>query len=355
MVDYELKAVKEHDEVERARERAYQDKVKEVKLLNTKVTKANQENILGQRPQTLVRYVPPTMSITQMLIRMNNAKGLHLFAMAEEIDTVTKAFKKGISSYSDALRCSFDNAEYGQDYASENSFSGMVKLFYNVLFSGTPKAMKRFYPDVEDGLVSRVTFVTLPDQFGKEMPQWGVFDEAQKQSVDLALAKLNDVSIIGDDVQPEHEMELEWLATSMMDWVKEQQRFAVKTDNRTRDVFCRRCGVVGFRAGMIAYYLWGEEESKQEAVVKFAQWIANLMLKQQCSRFDLNDSVENAKNWDYYKGLYDSMGKTFSKKELEAEAAQQGITSPIRTIVYLWRKIDSVTYDEANQVYHKKK
>ena len=63
-----------------------------------------------------------------------------------------------MSSYSDALRTAFDNGEYGQDYASENSFSGIVKLYYNTLFSGTPKAMCRFFPDVEDGLVSRVLF-----------------------------------------------------------------------------------------------------------------------------------------------------------------------------------------------------
>ncbi len=99
----------------------------------------------------------------KMLMRMENARGLHLVAVCEEIDTVTKAFKRSFTSYSDALRVSFDNAPYGQDYASESTYSGLVPLYYNTLFSSTPRAMRRFYPDVEDGLVSRVCFITLPE------------------------------------------------------------------------------------------------------------------------------------------------------------------------------------------------
>ncbi len=74
-----------------------------------KVTPENREELLGQRPKGIIRYVPATISITKLLQRLENARGLHLFAFAEEIDTVTKTFKRGFSSYGDLLRVAFDN------------------------------------------------------------------------------------------------------------------------------------------------------------------------------------------------------------------------------------------------------
>lgn len=336
--DYDLALMKEHDQEQRVKEREYNEKVKQLKLLNTKVTKKDKDSVLGEKPETLIRYVPPTMSITQLLIRMNNAKGLHLFATAPEIDTVLKAFKRGFSSFSDALRCSFDNSEYGQDYASENSFSGIVPLYYNVLFSGTPKAMRRFYPDVEDGLVSRVTFVTLPDQFGKPHPNWGKFDEKQKQVVDVALMRLNEISIQGDEVQPEHVMEMGWLAEDMKKWILAQQQEALRTNDRARDIFCRRAAVVGFRAGMLAWFLWDENKAGvvKHDVKLFARWIANLMLKQHLGRFNLG---EQEKNEIPFYSLYKALPEVFDKAMLNKEIVAQGTKSPIRTIIYKWASL----------------
>lgn len=238
LVEIELSQLLEHDEEQRERERDYDAKVREMKLLNIKVDTKNKEEVLGSRPKSLIRFVPATMSITKLLMRMNDAQGLHLFAFAEEIDTVTKAFKRGFSSYSDLLRVAFDNGLYGQDYASENTFSGIIPIYYNMLSSGTPKAMRRFYPDVEDGLVSRVCFVTLPDQFGKRMPVWKEMNAKQREIVDVGLVKLNEISIQGDEVQGDHVMRLDWLNAELEKWVLSQQSQAVGENDRTRDVFC---------------------------------------------------------------------------------------------------------------------
>ena len=105
--------------------------------LNSIVLKAKREEI-GEKPKGIVRYVPATMSITKLLQRMDAAQGLHLFALSEEIDTVHKAFSRGFSNFSEALRVAFDNGLYGQDYASENSWSGNVALYYNCLAAMWP-------------------------------------------------------------------------------------------------------------------------------------------------------------------------------------------------------------------------
>ncbi|MCR5423598.1 MAG: DUF3987 domain-containing protein [Bacteroidales bacterium] len=335
LVNYELARMMASDEVNREKERAWSEKMAQIKLTKTKVTEKQREAI-GEKPKGIVRYVPATMSITKMLQRMDAAQGLHLFALSEEIDTVHKAFSRGFSNFSEALRVAFDNGLYGQDYASENSWSGNVALYYNCLFSGTPKAMRRFYPDVEDGLVSRVLFVTLPDQFGKPMPVWGKFDEKQKKIVDRALENLNNVSLVGEEVQPEHEMKLDWLNAALAAWIKCQQVEAVQQNDRTRDIFCRRAAVVGFRAGMLAWFLWDEKGTPtiRKNVVNFATWVANSMLNQHLLRFQVEGTGSNINRWE---NVLKALPEEFTRTQIEQQLSAQNVETTVRTVVYQWK------------------
>ncbi|MCR5192491.1 MAG: hypothetical protein K6D59_04225, partial [Bacteroidales bacterium] len=82
-----LAPIIDHDTVERQREQEYNERVAELKVTGVKVTPENRDELLGQRPKGIIRYVPATISITKMLMRMENAQGLHLVAVCEEIDT----------------------------------------------------------------------------------------------------------------------------------------------------------------------------------------------------------------------------------------------------------------------------
>lgn len=355
LVEKELAQMLEHDEAEREKEREYEEKVRELKLLNVKVNKSNKDEILSSRPKTLIRFVPPTMSITKLFMRMRDAKGLHLFAFAPEADTVTKAFKRGFSSFSDLLRLGFENALAGQDYASENSFSGNVRIYYNMLISGTPKAMRRFYPDVEDGLVSRVCFVTLPDQFGKPMPNWQEMKTDQKRIVDIGLVRLNEVTLEGDDVMPDHVMKLGWLNKTMKQWLVQQQQKAVKDNDRTRDIFCRRSAVVGFRAGMLAWFLYGEKNTPtiRRNVMLWSVWVANSMLNQHLLRFQINDTSSNTNKWE---DVFSRLGKEFTREDLRRELNAAGHATSERMVLSKWRLsgiIKDVEKDESGKVGRK--
>ena len=336
MAESELAQIIEHDEEERAKEREYSEKAAEMKMLNIKVTVENKDEILGTKPKSIVRYVPATMSTTKLLMRMANAQGLHLFALAEEVDTVVKAFKRGFSSYSDLLRVAFDNGLYGQDYASDNSFSGTLRLYYNMLCSGTPKAMRRMYPDVEDGTTSRVLFVTLPDQFGKPLPVWLPFTEEQQQNIDINLVRLNEISIQGNDVMPEHEMNMAFLNKALDAWLVAQKQEAVRTNDRTRDIFCRRAAVVGFRAGLRAYYLWeeGKSRSVKNRTCKFAIWVANSMLNQHLLRFNIKATHSNVNQWEE---AYNKLPDEFTRDDAEKVLRELGVESSVKYVLYKWR------------------
>ena len=345
LVQTELAQMMESDEVERDREREYKDKIGEMKMLNIKINADNKDDILGTKPEAIIRYLPATISVTMLLKRMYNARGLHCFALAEEIDTVYRAYKRGFSNLSELLRVSFDNGLYGQDYASENSWSGNVQLFYNTLFSGTPKAMRRFYPDVEDGLVSRVLFVTLPDQFGKPMPLWKEMTPDQKRICDIALTRLNEVSIQDGKVQPEHMMKLGWLNKAMDAWVKSQQTEAIRTDDRTRDIFCRRSAVVGFRAGMLGWFLYEEKNTPtiRRNVCLFATWVANCMLNQHLLRFNIQGTGSNVNQWE---DVYKQLGDTFTRKDLEEALNRSETSTPVKMVVYKWRLLGIIEETE---------
>jgi hypothetical protein len=345
LADLLLMPILKRDEEERRREQEYNEKSAGLKLTGVKVTPENKDELLGQRPKGIIRYVPATISITKLLMRLDNARGLHLFALAEEIDTVTKAFKRSFTSYGDLLRVAFDNGFYGQDYASDTSYSGIVKAFYNTLFSGTPKAMKRFYPDVEDGLVSRVCFVTLPDQFGKKMPRWNELSEKDRKEVEKQMERLDQISIQGDTVQPDHIMQLNFLNRAMDQWLDQQQGEAKRTDDRTRDIFCRRAAVVGFRAGMLAWFLYGEKNSSytRKNTVEFARWIASQMLTQHLLRFQIDGKGGNINRWDE---VFQLLGEEFTRDELLHALNATGTSTPAKTILYRWRLLEYIEATE---------
>ena len=311
------------------------------RALGSKLTAEQRKEMLGPIPKNIIRCIPPTISSTKMLMRMENARGLHLVAISEEIDTVTKALSNRVSNYSDALRIAFDNGFHGQDYASDNSWSGRIQLFYNTLFSGTPKQMCKFYPDVENGLVSRVCFVSLPDQFGKPMPVWGKMSEKESAEVDRQIERLDRVSIVGDVVQPDHVMNLDFLNRAMDLWLKEQQKEAVNTGDRTRDTFCRRAAVVGFRAGMLAWFLYGEKPSRtyRRNTILFAQWVADCMLKQHLLRFQLDNSGSNTNRWETAYGL---LPDEFNREELQRVLNVTGSNTPLKNVLYKWHLLGCI-------------
>lgn len=337
IAEYCLKAIEDHDTTERAREERYIERLKDAKTLNMRMNKKEKMELIGDKPEALIRLLPATVSITKLLIRQKAAQGLHCFAMAEEIDTVHKAFKRGFADISDLLRNAFDNSKYGQDFASDASFSGTVPLYYNTLFSGTPAAMRRFYPNVENGTVSRVLFVELPDQFGKSFTPYADFTEAERKTIDKALARLNEVSIKGDEVQDDYVMDIDWLSRAMECWGEEQRAYAVSTNDRSRDVFRKRSAVVGFRAGMLAYFLYGERDTRpvREKVVQFARWVANVMVQDHVNRFDIEKRVVNTVP---YFEVFDVLPKEFSSGDVTTAAKDSNVASSAKMIISRWKR-----------------
>lgn len=353
--NYIMSELKEHDNEEREKVRAWTEARKAERDARVKLSKQELADMMKEKPDALIRYVAPTASITEMLRKMVAAKGLHLMAFSEEIDTVHKALKRGFSDFSDILRKAFDNAEHGQDYAAENSWSGIVKLYYNAVYCGTPKAVRRFFPDVEDGMISRVIFVTFPDQAYKPMPKWGTFTKGQESILKEHLSRLSMVSVMDGEVQEEHFLKMNFMVSEMNRWCAAQQRLAAETQDLTRDTFCRRSAVIGFRAAMLAFFLWGEKvESSvvRSKVKRFGVWVANCCLRQFLMRFSLETEQPST---FILKKVYDVLPDEFTLTRLTAQMRSAGKKTPARNLLYRWKLAGVVEYSTTNDTIKKVK
>ena len=331
-----LEKIRAKDDEGRMKEMEYQRQ--------TKLNKNQKKQI--EEPQPIVRDIPAKVSVAQLLKRMVQAQGLHLISISPEADTLTNSNKAGAwAQKSDIYRVAqdADGGRYGQDYKSDVSFSATCKMRYNLLTLGTPGAFARAYPDVEDGLITRCIMVELPSQFGKPMPIRKPLTTRQMNTINDRIEALMDICQDADgNVLPEYHLNLEWLNKSMAEWIGNQQLTAVRDEDHARDQFMRRAALIGFRAGMLAAFLWGIRLNKEhkEYTTEFAIWVAENILNALHGRYStkVNEQAQlyEAPVARRYPSLFEAMNDVFTLSELQKAARAQGIVSPLKNIIFRW-------------------
>lgn len=342
IADICLAKVRQQDDEGREQEAEY---ARQAKL------KKNEKKQL-EEPQPIVRDIPAKVSVAQLLKRMVQAQGLHLISVSSEADTLTNSNKAGVwAQKSDIYRIAqdCDGGRYGQDYKSDVSFSATCKMRYNLLTLGTPGAIARAYPDVEDGLISRCIMVELPSQFGKAMPIRKKLTPNQMRIINEKVAAL--MAICQDEqgnVLPEYHMSLPWLCEGINSWVSQQRIRAIRDDDHARDQFMRRAALIGFRAGMVASFLWGRPTKERKAyTIEFALWVASCILQSLLDRYSVTVNQQahsyEAPKAKRFPSLFEAMPDIFTQKELRKACIAQGMKSPLKTIIFRWTENGLIT------------
>lgn len=337
------------DATNRAIEEAYRQELK----------KAKNAKEQPEDPRACIRLLPPSVSVAKLLQRLDYAGGRHLLTFAEEIDTLTKSNKSGSwAQKSDIYRNAFDNAEYGQDYMSDASYSTITRVYYNLLVLGTPRAVGRFFNDVEDGLVSRVLFAEIPDQAGKRMPHFGKFTASVEKRVDGLVERL---------MEMKDHYDLDYLNKAIDEWLEQRRLDYLRTQNMALEIFRRRAAVIGFRAGMVAAACYEAANlmdgrcnvfRSSRRIKSFALWVANYALTALLSRFgeqmeEVQRDVTPRKR-TVYTDLFAELAATFTADDLRASVKRAGSRSPIRHIIYRWHQNGMIAKVEGvNGVYKK--
>src|SRR5574344_1084255 len=330
LVDLLLDNLQQQDNKEREKER---------KWMEEKRARKNSKQ-QPEDPRAKIRIVPATISNAMLFKRLDCSEGEHLFTYAEEIDTLNKGRKSGSwSQKDDIMRQAFDNSICGQDYMSDNSWSAMVKVYYNMLTCGTPIAVHRYYNDVEGGLVSRVCFSQLPDMLGAQLPIFGCLTKDEEAEVAAWVERLMAINEdVVYDIPRGKQAIWDWLEARRLEYLETQE-------NPALDIFRRRSAVIGFRAGLLAVLLCDYRESDE--AVAFATWVASYALSQQLDLFgeemnqlmlDGESLTSGTSKGNFYQSLFSTLPEEFTMQELVTLRMQAGYKSPVKQVVWRWKQ-----------------
>ena len=329
-----LTPIDRQDELERKREEEYKEALRAAK--NSKMQPTN--------PRACPRNNGINVSIAKLLQLLAYSDGKHLIGIGEEIDTLVKSERAGVwSQKSDIYRLGFDNAKYGQNYMSDNSFSANVPVFYNLLLTGTPGGMYRFFKDVEDGLVTRFCFAQLPDMFGSDIPAFENYTEAEEREI-IDIAESLD--------KAQGTIACAHVGVRIRRWLNEKRDLAIREDSRAIDTLRKRAAVIGYRAGMLAFLLNECIYSKQ--VGEFASWVAEYVFHNQMSLFGSkfeevaqSQIVMNEKR-SCVVSLLQQLPDQFTRNELMALRARNGQSTNVAMVISRWKNAGFITTTDKN-------
>ncbi|MCR5433056.1 MAG: DUF3987 domain-containing protein [Bacteroidaceae bacterium] len=328
----------ENDRQQMDAEREYQEKVRRAK------NKKDQP----ERETFVIRCLPANVSNTQLLKRCDQNNGLSVISFAPEIDTVVRSNKGGAwADKGDIYRIGFEGGLFGQDYASETSYSATVELRYNLLLSGTNLAVNNFFKNVENGMMSRFCFAQMADDRGLRIHRVPKFSSTDDEFIKSEVKRLYEM---GSNPQPESivTFSLPRTCAALDDWEDIQIAEYLETGNEALDILRRRAALLGFRAAMVGWALTGGVESK--SVVDLAVWTATEVLNQQLALYGqrLNEQamqsredMERSRNrlmQSKNTRLFSLLPEKFSKDDLQALRRQHKMTGECAYIISRWAK-----------------
>lgn len=329
-----LTPIDRQDEIERRKEEEYKDALRAAK--NSKMQPTN--------PRACPRNNGINVSIAKLLQLLAYSEGKHLIGIGEEIDTLVKSERAGVwSQKSDIYRLGFDNAKYGQNYMSDNSFSANVPVYYNLLLTGTPGGMYRFFKDVEDGLVTRFCFAQLPDMFGADIPEFENYTAAEEEEI-IDIAETLDKA--AGTIACSH------VGVRIRRWLNDKRDLAIREDSRAIDTLRKRAAVIGYRAGMLAYLL--NECVYTKEVGQFTTWVAEYVFQNQMelfgSKFEQvaqSQLVMNERKSGVVS-LLQQLSEQFTRNELMALRARNGQSTRVDMVIGRWKSSGFITQVDKN-------
>lgn len=370
-MDLLFQELKVRDFVQSERENVY------LRFMNKK-----SDNDKGQDiPHTSLRLIPPKNSESEFLQKQRDNHGYHMFTYAAEMDSWAKGVKAAGGNKDDMIRVAWDNGEYGQQFKSTNTFKGTVNLFWNVLITGTLQQLEAYFKNVENGLVTRCSFTGIENQEFVLAPKWKKLTDKSKAMVrkfamycdsmtyetpctivpeDLASVSDEDFDKEVDwrfKFKPHITMDCSWIMPTIDKFHKEHMTKAALDVDKARDVFRRRVGVRGFRLALMCMCLWEHpQKADLEKCKLFIRWWMDRdlewMLKLWGAKY--NEQADTTPKL-VQRTVFNELPETFNRNDMYVVCTKQGIKTPIRRIVFDWKKLGYIEQVDKDTFKKKKK
>ena len=348
-----------------------------LRMMNTKSQNDKSPDI----PHVSLRLIPPKNSEAEFLQKQRDNHGYHMFTYAAEMDSWAKGVKAAGGNKDDMIRVAWDNGEYGQQFKSVNTFKGTVRLFWNVLITGTLQQLEAYFKNVENGLVTRCTFTGIENQEFAMPPIWKKLTPKNAEVIKRFARRCDemtyespcticptDLEMVSDEdfdksvdwrfkFKERVTMDCSWIMPVIDQFHKDQMAKAALDIDKARDVFRRRVGVRGFRLALLCMCLWERpKKSDLEKCKLFVRWWMDrdleCMLKLWGAKY--NEQADTAPNLVQRK-VYDELPETFTRSDVYVVCTKQGIKTPVRRIVFDWKKIGYIEQGNDKDTFIKKR
>ncbi len=330
-------------------------------------------------PRTPQRIMPAINSIPKILSKMSNNAGYHMFTAVEEMDTWIKGSKGRDGDKNDMYRVAWDNGKYGQSFMSAQTFNGIVRLYWNVLITGTIDQVLNYFRNIENGMITRCSFTDLGDQMFTLAPVFKKISERDQEIIekwknkcdantylhplDIDMNALYDVKDEDFDnkiawkqeFRPRQEVNIDWIIPHLNKWCTDQNLLASKNTDNARGVFHRRVAVRGYRLAMICTTLYDKiRDREKQVIVDFVLWFMECDLYGILKLFGAKYNehyVKSASTIKEYKfaDLYDALPDVFETSDLIAQISKSKFSTNHYTVLSIWKKAKLIEKIEKNK------
>lgn len=330
-------------------------------------------------PHTSLRIIPAKNSEAEFLQKQRDNHGYHMFTYAAEMDSWAKGVRAAGGNKDDMIRIAWDNGEYGQQFKAVNTFKGMTRLFWNVLITGTLAQLMAYFKNVENGLVTRCSFTSIDNQQFAAAPKWKKLSKKDMEVIrkfmsrcdrntyeepcNIMMGELDSISDEDFDKEVDwrftfrerKEVDMSWVMPTIDAFQREQMALAAKDVDDARDVFRRRVGVRGFRLGLMCMALWENPKTTDLAkCTAFINWWMHKDLESMMTLWGAKYNEQMQVNpIMVQRSVYDQLNETFNKNDVYVICMKQGIKTPIRRIIFDWKKLGYIEKIEKDS-YKKK-
>ena len=179
--------------------------------------------------------------------------------------------------------------------------SRYISRVFQYTFTGTPKAVRRFFKEeeYEDGTASRVCFCAIPE-LGHSIPEFDLPEGEELEKMRDRIDKWREQYCFrrtkeGIDIPAnEHRTDLSYVFGTLKHWIEKQKEMG----DETRKEVSLRMATVAFHGAIVLHMLAGEPGKDVpktcRAICKLTEYLANHCME----RFLCQ----------YYKGVYPKMG-----------------------------------------------
>ena len=352
-------------------------------LYNRIVNKNKKNDKDPDNPRVTLRIIEPKCSEADFLEKQQANKGHHMFTYAAEMDQWRKGVRAAGGNKDDMLRIAWDNGFYGQNFKSTNTFKGRIRLYWNVLITGTKPQLDLYFKNVENGLVGRCGFAEVKNQEFAEAAIWKKLSDNQLKTIKKWLARMdaanykepldpdyaNMIQTVSDEEfdneipwryewQPLVYVDMTWLRPTIDKFLKRQLKQSALDRDNARDSFRRRTAVRGLRLGLLCTALYTNlNNTTKKIIADFVSWFMEHDLNETLGLWQrqYNEVYNDNPVKIYQKGVFETVGDVFTKVDVFTACKKCLVKSPVKKVISDWIRLGAIEKISVDQYKKTKK